>query len=113
MRARPMMPATIRVCGTDWTVKPWGQQASHNTEAYGMCDKSTLVILIRADMAIQQEAQVLLHEVFHACWTMGGMREFNDANDEERVVSIVTYQFLTVIRDNPAFIKYLQEAFRS
>jgi hypothetical protein len=106
------MPTVVRVCGLDFRVKLWDNKAADNTGAYGLCDKGTLTILIQEDLNVQQEARVLLHEVLHACHMCGGLREAPADDEEERIVDIFTYQLVTVVRDNPQFIKYLQDAFK-
>lgn len=109
----PKMPETIRVCGLDYTIKVWDRLAADNAGAYGLCDKGNLTILVQEGLKSQQEARVLLHEVIHACFMSGGLREISDSHkQEEQVVDILAYQLVTVIRDNPGFVAYMQEAFR-
>lgn len=107
---RPAYPLSVRVGVFDFTVKPWDKRAADNTGAYGLCDKGSLTILIQQDMPIQQEAQILLHELFHACYFAGGLRDTE--GDEERLVAIMSFQVAGVVRDNPDLMAYLGAALR-
>ena len=54
----------------------------------------------------QQEAETLLHEVFHA---IESVMNIGDKEPREKRVSAVSVGMAMVIRDNPGFIKYLTE----
>lgn len=107
---RPEMPATVRVGQYDYTIKPWGQRASNNTQAYGMCDRGTQVILIAKGLTVQHEAHVLVHEIFHAAYDTGSLRD-GDANHEEFTVAVLSNQWSQIIRDNPDLMAYLEQAY--
>lgn len=106
----PKLPASVRVGALDYAIKPWSQKAADNTRAYGMCDRATLVILIQEDLTPQKQAEVLLHEILHACYDNAGLN-MEPTLEEERVVNGMGYQLLQVIRDNPKLMVFLQAVF--
>lgn len=109
-KARPAVPGVIRVGGMDWTIVMWTTQQAALANARGQCDKDQLSIYLEADLPIQQEVRVLLHELLHAAWFVGALRDTEAG--EELVVSALSFQLVPLIRDNPPLIKYLTEAFR-
>lgn len=105
---RPSYPRTVRVGPLDWAIKQWDARAANNSEAYGMCDKGTLTILIQEGLTLQWEQHVVLHELLHAMHSTGSVRELAaDRNLEEGTVSIFTYQLQGLMRDNPELMAYL------
>jgi hypothetical protein len=105
---RPTYPTTIRVGPFDWTIKPWDPRAANNSAAYGMCDTGNLTILVQTGLTLQWEQHVLLHELFHAMHSTGGVRELAPNRDlEEGTVAIFAFQFLGLMRDNPDLMAYL------
>ena len=103
-------PARVRVGALDYTVRYWSPQASDNTRAIGLCDRSTCTILIRSGMVPQKEAEVLIHEIFHAAWDGAGLA-MEDDHPEERVVNALGYQWLQILRDNPNLFDYVLRVF--
>lgn len=109
-KAAPKLPARVRIGALDYTVKPWSPMAADNTSAYGMCDRSTCVILIREDLVPQKMAEVLVHEVLHACYHGAGL-VIDEGISEERIVLALALQWVQVLRDNPALLSFILEVF--
>lgn len=106
---RPSYPRIVRIGPFDWTLKPWDPRAAGNTGAYGYCDNTTQTILVQEGLSLQWEQHVVLHEIFHAMHTTGGIRELAmDGNLEEGTVAIFAFQMIGLIRDNPDLMAYLQ-----
>lgn len=103
-------PATVRIGAFTWAIKDWEARAADNSRAYGMCDKGTHTILIQEGMRPQKEAEVLLHEVFHAIYDVSGLG-LMDNMPEEPIVNMLGYHMLQVIRDNPNLMAYLAACF--
>jgi hypothetical protein len=57
----------------------------------------------------QQAADVLLHEILHAVWHVGGM---NHKDGEERLVATLATQLCAVVRQNPNLVTFLQGALK-
>lgn len=104
----PALPKSVRVGALVYTVKTWDPRAADNTMALGICDRETCVILIKSTLVPQKMAEVLWHEVLHACYDGSGLRE--GEHFEERTVNALGYTTLQVIKDNPDLLVYLTEA---
>lgn len=103
-------PENVRVGALDYKVKRWTPQAAENTRALGLCDRDTCTILIKEGMAPQKEAEVLIHEVFHAAWDGAGLN-LDEYPSEERTVNGLGYTWLQVLRDNPELFAYVNSVF--
>lgn len=106
----PDFPTSVRIGPHDWTVKLWDEQAAGNTQALGLCDKHTCTILIMEGMAPQKEAEVLMHEIIHAIYDVGGLRYLE--HQEEAVVNAMGYHMVGIVRDNPDLMDYFAAAMR-
>lgn len=104
----PALPKSVRVGPLVYTIKRWSHMAGDNSEAYGLCDRTTCVILVREDLSPQKAAEVLWHEVLHAAYSGAGLTV--GEHFEERTVNALTYTTLQVIKDNPDLLVYLTEA---
>ena len=103
-------PKAVRIGAFTWAIKDWEARAADNSRAWGMCDKATHTILISGGLKPQREAEVLLHEVFHAIYDVSGMG-LMDNMPEEPVVNMLGFHMLQVIRDNPHLMAYLAACF--
>lgn len=107
---RADLPTTVRIGQYDYTIKRWNKLAADNAGCYGLCDRGTQTILVAGGMTMQHEAHVVVHEIFHAAWDTGSLREAN-ANDEEYSVAVLSNQWSQIIRDNPDLMAYLEQAY--
>ncbi len=53
---------------------------------------------------------VLLHEILHSCWTLGGLRESKASKYEEAVIDPLSQALLGVLRANPDVVAWLVES---
>lgn len=104
----PALPKAVRVGPLVYTIKEWGAFAGDNAQAYGLCDRTTCVILVRSDLSPQKQAETLWHEVLHAAYHGAGLTV--GEHFEERTVNALTFTTLQVIKDNPDLLVYLTEA---
>jgi hypothetical protein len=67
---------------------------------------------IELDSALRGDAEreVALHETLHATITVAGIDRFMPDLDEEMLVQGLAPALLSLIRENKAFVAYLQEA---
>lgn len=65
-------------------------------------------ILIDSCLSDDYEAETSLHEVLHAMIELSGVKNKIGYKLEERIVSSISPYLLMIIRDNPAYIEYLQ-----
>lgn len=105
---RPKFPASLRVGPFDWTLRYWTKAELEGVnEGYlGQCFKNKLRICLRPGTVVAKEAEVVIHEVFHAIFDVSGLDRV-DNTPEEVAVNHMGYGWLQVLRDNPALYAYL------
>lgn len=101
------LPKSIRVGYRDYAVEPWSSVVASANGRLGECDRLNLIIRIRSDLNPMVTAEVLLHEVIHACYG-NGVLEAEDS--EERVTESLANQLAQVWRDNPHFVDFMSVA---
>ena len=101
------LPKCIRVGYRDFTVEAWAKAVAEAKQRLGECDGTDGVIRVKVELQPQLEAEVLLHEVLHACYYSGCL---DPAADEEKMVNILGNQFTQVWRDNPDFVAFMSES---
>jgi len=81
----------------------------------GHCDHLRLAIMLRNDMAPGAIAEVLLHEILHACYNAAGSpieaantTGMDNCDIEELAVTTVSPSLLQVLRANPSLLEYLR-----
>ena len=67
-------------------------------EAHGICMDTKRVIKLAPDMDEDRERNTLLHELFHACWCIYGIKE---EDGEERIVFTLANALTALLKDNP------------
>lgn len=75
----------------------------------GCCSSELLLIAIAPDLAHDQLADTLLHEVLHACCQVSGADlDSRDGDDhEEHAVGAISPHLLGALRDNPKLVEFL------
>ena len=70
-------------------------------------DFTYLQTQIRVDSRLEGGALVdtLLHEVFHAIWSIGQLKEKDQ--EEERAVAVMASYMTQILRDNPHLVKWI------
>jgi len=103
------MPRSIRVAHRDFEVVAWTKTAAEKDGARGDCREDPPVIRISTGMKPFDRAEVMLHEVFHACW-----RQLpSDRVSEEAAVTVLAENFSQVWRDNPKLIEWISHSLKS
>lgn len=98
------MPSTIRVGPYIHAVD---QVDITGSGADGLHDLSLQRIVVNPGMPAMYTRGVLLHEVIHACLSVGAT--FLDHDQQEQVCAQLEATLLGVLRDNPELVKYLTE----
>lgn len=76
------------------------------SKVLGYCNRTnSQVIAVDSSLKGSRRAEVLLHEVLHACWYFGCLGK---ESEEERAVDVLASTLVTVARDNPWFLPELQ-----
>lgn len=102
------LPGRIRVGLYDFTIQKWEATQAASAQRFGECSCAEQRIAVQRDMPTRvKAADTMLHEVGHAVWWAFGVE---DADKEERTVSIMSSGMATVYRDNPWLLDWLKEA---
>ena len=104
------IPERVRVGYRTYSIEPLppaGPLAANH--ATGACGYDEGIIQIDLSVDEEMQAQVLLHEIIHACWRLTSLPE----EQEERVVSMLTHALAQVMQDNPKVISWIDKNLRS
>lgn len=116
MSAAPL-PERLRIGHVTYDVRRdqafLDKEGARNGEEYaGHSHAGRQVIVIGEDLAVDYEAETLLHEVLHQCLRVAGADPDGDAaagvkDVEERMVGTTAGVLLAALRDNPDLVVYL------
>ncbi len=96
---------SIRVGPFDVAIKKLTGEAAES--CLGTFKESTMTISMGSEFESNQiEAETLLHELFHAIYSVSGAKR---RDKQERIVSQMSLVTAGVFRDNPALINWLKE----
>lgn len=99
------LPATIRVAGFDFKLEKWTHHQAAGASRYGEFSSIEQTIRVQLDMPSPFKAvDTVLHEISHAIFWVYGV---HDEDKEERIVSVLGTAWMTLHRDNPWLIKWL------
>ena len=106
-------PSKIKIGYKDIDIDLVRSDFAKQTDSYGEYQHRANKIEIQQDLTNSDFANTLLHEVLHAvAYEMSLTQEGNilskDTN-EEIVINSITNGLMTVVKDNPWFLKFLQE----
>lgn len=90
------LPKEVWVMGHRWEIDEAGQDWFDDTNAYGNCCSVKRKIQIYTGGGGSISRDTLLHEILHACWVM---LDFNDKEEEERVVNSLSSVLIGLIDD--------------
>lgn len=104
---RAKLPSHIRIGIYNWEFIQWDPEEAEKQGLSGQCVPMNLEVKVRTDLPNVLHAEILKHEIMHACWFCVGL---GDQEDEESVVERLTPVLLQVRRDNPEIFKYIDAA---
>ena len=98
-------PRTIKVGPHDYTIRPERRDGDDFAETHtDRCE-----IIVSGKQCQSQLRDTILHEIFHACSDLAGLRfEMGEENDE-RYARRMAPVFLDVLRRNPRLVEFLVE----
>lgn len=105
MKHEKLRPSVVRIMGRNYVVI-YEEPSVLGTENLGLCNNQTCIIAIQDEQHPVEEADTLLHEIFHAIWYC--MSISDGGAQEEQVVRRLASGTLSVLMDNPQLLKYLQ-----
>jgi hypothetical protein len=104
------LPKSVRIGYRDYTIENWASNMAAGAHRYGECDKMNGIIRVDTQFGPVKAANTLLHEIMHACCDIG---EREDADNEERTVSVLAGTLTQVWRDNPDLVAFMSQALRT
>ena len=105
MKHVKLRPEVLRIMGRNYVVI-YEDESLLGQAALGSCNNSQCVIIIQDGQHPIEEADTLLHEIFHALFYCMSIA-MGQANEEE-VVRRLASGMLAVMMDNPHLLKYFQ-----
>lgn len=103
MKHYKLRPGVVRIMGRNYAIV-WEDDPILTTDNLGVCRNQQCIIAIREGQHPVEEADTLLHEIFHAIWYVMSISDGGAA--EEQVVRRLASGMLQVILDNPHVLKY-------
>ena len=98
------LPESVKVGYANVKIIPMPGMEGFAHGIYGHFSEAELCIRIAEDLDKTKVMNTLIHEVFHACYFIGGM---TDEDDEERTVTTLANIYSGVLIDNPEFNKFI------
>jgi hypothetical protein len=104
---REKLPSTIKIGIFVYTLVHWDPEEADEKDCLGLCDRFNFVISVRSDLPNSGFAEVLEHEINHACWHAAALRS---KASEETVVNRLTPVMIMARRDNPEIYAWIDRA---
>jgi hypothetical protein len=104
---RLTLPAIIKVGVYEYTLIHWDPEEADEKGCLGICDRFSKLIKVRSDVPDSSFAEVLEHEINHACWDAAALKS---RAAEESVVNRLTPFMLMARRDNPEIYAWIDRA---
>lgn len=104
---RRKLPTTIKIGIYVYTLKHWDPAEAEEKECLGLCDRFNFIIYVRNDLPDSSFAEVLEHEINHACWHAAALKS---RAQEETVVNRLTPVMIMARRDNPDIYAWIDKA---
>lgn len=113
-RLADAVPKIIKIAGYPWSVslqKDW-LIGPDNKNKWGFCSPSNLALSIgnlNGMPAKEYFVGILLHEVFHAVWSLSNLRP---KETEENVALAFEVGLIQVFKDNPDFLNWVKKGLK-
>jgi len=104
---RNTLPNIIKIGVYEYTLTHWDPAEADEAGCMGICDRFAKEIKVRSDIVDSSFAEVLEHEINHACWDAAALKS---KAAEETVVNRLTPFLLMARRDNPEIYAWVDQA---
>ena len=104
---RSSLPAKIKIGVFEYDLLHMDAAASEADACLGDCDEYKLLIRVWEDLPDSKFAEVLEHEINHACWAAAKLKS---RAAEETVVNRMTPVLMAARRDNPEIYAWIDRA---
>lgn len=103
------LPTTVKVGPYDFKIEAWNPHHAAEKNSYGQTTFSDLTIRLDVSHFPRHVADVMLHEIMHACYWVF---DIQDEDKEERTVRMTATALVGVWRDNPGLFDWLDRNIR-
>ncbi|WP_316196595.1 hypothetical protein [Bradyrhizobium sp. SZCCHNS3053] len=107
LQDRRTLPAAIKIGIFVYRLEHWDPAEADKRDLMGLCDRFNFVVHVRDDLPDSSFAEVLEHEINHACW---GAAALKSKANEETVVNRLTPIMMMTRRDNPEIYAWIDRA---
>ena len=104
---RNTLPAIIKVSVSEYKLIHWDPVDAEAAGCRGECNIFTFEIRVRQDLPDSHFAEILEHEINHACWAAAKLKS---RASEETVVNRLTPIQIAARRDNPEIYAWIDRA---
>ncbi|MDR3538792.1 MAG: hypothetical protein P4L71_20015 [Acetobacteraceae bacterium] len=100
-----LLPEPVKIGYRTYHVEAWEHLAAMSAERRGECSHIEHVIRVDTVYGKTETAEILLHEILHAVWTVFRLEE---GDTEERIISASANGLTAVWLDNPGLLAWFQ-----
>jgi hypothetical protein len=104
---RHTLPRIIKIGVYEYRLVHWDPEEAEEKGCLGLCNRFSKEIAVRSDIPDSSFAEVLEHEINHACWEAAALKS---RAAEETVVNRLTPFMLMARRDNPEIYAWIDRA---
>jgi hypothetical protein len=104
---RKLLPDHIKIGIHEYAMESMSAEEADQKEVLGLCDRFAFIIYVREDLPDSSFAEVLEHEINHACWHAAALKS---KAAEETVINRLTPVMIMARRDNPAIYAWIDRA---
>ncbi|WP_316207416.1 hypothetical protein [Bradyrhizobium sp. SZCCHNR3118] len=104
---RRKLPSTVKIGIFVFRLVHMEPEEADARDVLGLCDRFNLIIYVRDDLPDSSFAEVLEHEINHACWHAAALKS---RAQEETVVNRLTPVMIMARRDNPEIYAWIDKA---
>jgi hypothetical protein len=104
---RRKLPSKINIGVYEYTLVHWDADEAEKEGLLGNCNRFDFTIKIRDDIPDSSFAEVLEHEINHACWHAAALKS---KAEEETVINRLTPIQMMARRDNPEIYAWIDRA---
>lgn len=108
-RQEVSLPSSIRVAAFDIEIRQWTAHDGDDRGCFGEFSARQQSIRVDESLKPQKLLDTTLHELNHAVWWAYNL---DDEDKEERVVATYATAWVQIWRDNPEFLKWMNDMVR-
>jgi hypothetical protein len=106
-----LLPEHVVVGPYQYSIREVGELERIKADIMGFCDEGGLEIGVAVEgVTPQHQAEVMIHEILHALFGAGSLRDNPDVH-EEQIVTVLAKGLIQVARDNPHILRWINDQY--